>query len=272
MNDQEHRARLLDVMPDAVFINTGGRVVSCNPAMLELFGAKSAAELLDKPVFSLFHPRYHDVIRRRIDLMLQTRAAVPMIEEELIHLHDGLVPVEVIAASCVHDEQPSVVVVLRDLRRRHDLEARFRLLLESVTDYAIFTTDAEGRITTWNDGARRLSGFTAADAMGQPHSRLFTAEDVAARAPQRALEAALASEQSVEAWRARKDGSRFWANTVITARRDSNGRPLGFVQVVRDLSERQASEAALSSSEGRHRELFECISDPLFVYDRETLG
>lgn len=114
-------------------------------------------------------------------------------------------------------------------------------------------------------------GYTRAEALGQPYSMLFSAEDVTAGVPQQVLTKAVAGGPAADLVCVRKDGSRFSSKVVITALRDRDGRPQGFVTVVRDLTELQASEAARSSSEARYRDLFDCIVDPLFVYDRETL-
>ncbi|MDQ3032147.1 MAG: PAS domain S-box protein [Myxococcota bacterium] len=259
-------------MPDAVFINTDDRITFCNSAFVRLLGGESPADYLGVSPLSVFHPRYHDVIRQRIELLRTLCTAVPMVEEEVVHLVDGTIPVEVVTTNIFHDDQLSILVILRDLRRTRDLERRFRALVEAVTDYAIFTMDAAGTIVTWNEGAARLYGYTAAEALGQPHDIFFRAEDVAAGAPARDLAAALAAEAVLEEWRVRKDGSRFWGRIVVTALRDSDGRPQGFVKVARDLTESRASAAALSTSERRNVDLFDCVPDPLVVYDRETLS
>ncbi|MDF3071223.1 MAG: Blue-light-activated protein [Polyangiaceae bacterium] len=272
MNEAEQRQRILEVMPDAAFINVDDRIAYCNPALLHLLGVASQAELLGKSALSLFHHRYHDVIRRRIEAMRAQCVAVPMIEEEVVHLHDGAIAVEVVATSLRHEGRPAILVILRDLRPRNSLQARFRLLVDAVTEYAIYTLDAAGRITSWNEGATRLHGYTVAEALHQPHGILFSVEDVAASAPERELEAALAAAPPFDAWRARKDGTLFWSNSVVTALRDSDGRPQGFVKVIRDLTERRGSQLALTESETRTRHLFDCVMDPLFIYDRESLS
>jgi two-component system cell cycle sensor histidine kinase/response regulator CckA len=272
MQEAEQRNRFLKAMPDAAFIDTDDRITYCNPAMLQLLGAAHADELLGKPPLSVFHPRHHDTLRRRIDTLRALRVAVPIIEEEVVHLVDGTIPVEVVATNLEYEEKPAILVVLRDLRRRKDLEAQFQLLVGAVAEYAIFTLDAAGIITTWNDGAMLLHGYTMAEALGQPHSMLYSADDRAAGVPERELAAALAGRCTVDGSSTRKDGSSFRCNSVTTALRDSDKRPRGFVKIVRDLSERRASAAALSESEDRNRNLFDCVTDPLFVYDRETLA
>jgi PAS domain S-box-containing protein len=124
-----------------------------------------------------------------------------------------------------------------------DVEERFRLLVESVQDYAIFMLDPQGHITTWNLGAQRIKGYAADEIIGQHFSRFYTPEDIESGKPQRELDTALATgKYEEEAWRLRKDGSRFWANIVITALRDQDGNLRGFGKVTRDLTARREAE------------------------------
>ncbi|HEX6367289.1 MAG TPA: PAS domain-containing sensor histidine kinase [Longimicrobium sp.] len=116
----------------------------------------------------------------------------------------------------------------------------FRLLVESVRDYAIFMLDPEGYIRSWNTGARHIKGYTADEIIGQHFSIFYTADALERRHPWYELEVAKREGRfEEEGWRLRKDGSRFWANVVITAVRDETGRLIGFAKVTRDLTERQ---------------------------------
>src|SRR6266498_2514264 len=127
-----------------------------------------------------------------------------------------------------------------------DPAERFRLLVESVRDYAIFMLDAGGRVATWNVGAERLKGYKAEEIVGQHFSRFYPQDAVERRWPEHELEVAQREGRfEDEGWRVRKDGSRFWANVVITALRDDEGRLLGFSKVTRDLTERKRAEEAL---------------------------
>jgi PAS domain S-box-containing protein len=119
----------------------------------------------------------------------------------------------------------------------------YRLLIESVQDYAIFVLDPRGCVVTWNTGAERIKGYSASDIVGQHFSAFYTEEDRAARKPELELEiAAQAGRVEDEGWRLRKDGSRFWANIVITALRDATGQLTGFGKVTRDLTARREAE------------------------------
>ena len=126
-------------------------------------------------------------------------------------------------------------------------EERFRLLVEGVQDYAIFMLDAEGRIASWNAGAQRLKGYTGEDIMGRSFATFYTPEDRERGLPERSL-ATAAAEGRLRGggWRLRKDGSRFWADVVITAIRDEDDDHLiGFAKITRDLTERKRAEEAL---------------------------
>jgi len=119
----------------------------------------------------------------------------------------------------------------------------FRLLVESVADYAIFLLDPGGHVQTWNAGARRIKGYTADEIIGQHFSRFYTAEDVQCGKPERGLYAAATEGHwSDEGWRVRRDGTRFWASVVITALHDAQGQLIGFAKVTRDLTERKCAE------------------------------
>jgi PAS domain S-box-containing protein len=136
---------------------------------------------------------------------------------------------------------------------RH-LEERHRLLTQCVKEYAIYEMSPEGCVVSWNEGARRLLGYSDEEAVGQPGAILFTEEDRRAGRPERELREAAAAGTAVdENWAVRKDGSRFWASGFTNALRDEAGHLCGFVKIFRDLTERRAAEQALAESEARLR-------------------
>jgi PAS domain S-box-containing protein len=146
----------------------------------------------------------------------------------------------------------------------------FRLLVETVRDYAIFALDPAGHIITWNPGARRFKGYEASEIIGRHFSVFYTPEDLAIEKPRRELEEAVRSGWVEDVgWRLRKDGSRFWADVVITALRDPTGTLVGFAKVTRDLTDRRVAEEALRQSEERFRRIVQSVRDyGIFMLDQ----
>jgi PAS domain S-box-containing protein len=135
-------------------------------------------------------------------------------------------------------------------------DAQFRLLLEAVQDYAIFILDPAGNVKTWNAGARRIKQYTASEIIGKHFSIFYPEEDKRNGKPQWELVVAQKEGRfEDEGWRIRKDGSRFWANVIITALRDKSGKLVGFGKVTRDFTERMEVKQALEKSERSLREL-----------------
>jgi PAS domain S-box-containing protein len=136
-------------------------------------------------------------------------------------------------------------------RTLRESEERFRLLVEGVQEYAIFQLDQEGNVISWNAGAQRLKGYNSAEIIGQHFSVFYPQEDLMNNKPREVLARAARQGQSEdEGWRVRKDGSRFWANVVITALRDPNGNLLGFAKLTRDTTEnRERAEAQSKAKE-----------------------
>lgn len=152
-------------------------------------------------------------------------------------------------------------------------DAPYRLLLDAITDYAIYMLSPTGIVTSWNPGAQRFKGYAAHEIIGQHFSRFYTEADRDAGLPQRALHLATTEGRyENQGWRVRKNGSAFWAHVVIDPVRATDGAILGFAKVTRDLTERRATEMALRDTQAQFRLLVQGVTDyAIYMLDPEGL-
>jgi PAS domain S-box-containing protein len=150
-------------------------------------------------------------------------------------------------------------------------DGRYRLLVEAITDYAIYMLDRQGRVTSWNPGAKRFKGYEADEIIGQHFSTFYTEAERSQNVPALALaEAERTGRFEREGWRVRKDGTQFWAHVVIDAIRSPEGELIGFAKITRDLTERRAAEAKLRESEAQFRLLVQSVTDyAIYMLDVE---
>ncbi|TCR87666.1 PAS domain-containing sensor histidine kinase [Rhizobium sp. BK376] len=150
-------------------------------------------------------------------------------------------------------------------------EGRYRILVDAITDYAIYLLDPEGYVSSWNPGAQRFKGYSEQEILGEHFSRFYTPEDRAAGIPAMALAtAAREGRFEAEGWRVRKDGKRFWAHVIIDAVHDPRGQLVGFAKITRDLSERKAAEEVLKRNQEQFRLLVQGVTDyAIYMLDPE---
>ncbi len=162
-------------------------------------------------------------------------------------------PVDIMLKPMQTESGPAVVSFIRDATEQRAAQEALRLndlrlrsIVESIGEYAIYLLDRDGHVLTWNPGAERIKGYKADEIIGLHFSRFFTQDDQERGRPAELLRQAAARDRvEEEDWRVRKDGSRFWANIVITAIRDSSGEVSGFAKVTRDMTDRKRAEEAL---------------------------
>jgi PAS domain S-box-containing protein len=147
----------------------------------------------------------------------------------------------------------------------------FKLLIQSIVDYAIYMLDPSGYVTSWNAGAERIKGFQTDEIIGQHFSKFYTEEDREAGMPQKVLETARREGKfEGEGWRVRKDGTRFWASVVVDRIQDDKGELLGFAKITRDMSDKREAQLALLDAERRFRLLVQGVTDySIFMLDSE---
>ncbi|KRB49275.1 histidine kinase [Rhizobium sp. Root708] len=152
---------------------------------------------------------------------------------------------------------------------RISIEDRYRLLIDNITDYAVYMLDVDGYVSSWNPGANRFKGYPESEILGKHFSRFYTPKDRASGLPERALATAAAQGRfEAEGWRVRKDGRQFWAHVVIDPIRDSTGALIGYAKITRDLSERKNAEDNLQKSEEQLRLLVQGVTDyAIFMLD-----
>jgi PAS domain S-box-containing protein len=255
LEDRTYRLLVEAVVDYAIFLlDPEGRVSSWN-AGAERIKGYTAEDVIGRP-FSLFfteEDRRLGLPERAVDA---ARRDGRFETEGWRVRKDGTRFWALAVLDAVRDDDGQLVgfaKITRDITPRHEAEQalrqserRFRLLVQGVSDYAIFMLDQDGTVAEWNTGARRIKGYEAEEIIGQHFSRFYTAADRAAGVPEAALEQARTTGRfEAEGWRLRKDGSRFWASVVIDAVLDEEGALVGFAKVTRDITERHEAQRSI---------------------------
>jgi len=261
-----------------------GRYISANPALASIYGYNSTEEMM-LSLTDIGHQLYVDIQRRdEFISTLQEHGIVSDFESQ-IYRRDGTVIWISENGRAVCNENGELLYYegfVEDITQRKQAESglreseeRLRLVIEGVKDYAIFMLDTDGYVASWNSGAERIFGYQSYEVVGQHSECFYTQEAIALGKPEQKLATALAEGRyEDEAWRIRKDGSRFWANIIVTALRDESGELRGFSQVMQDITkQKQAAEekmqliTSLQASERKFRTLYESTSDAVMLLD-----
>jgi len=287
LRDSERRFRLIvEAAPNAmVMIDPAGRIVMVNTPAERVFGY-ARAELVGRPVEVLVPERFrghHPELRTTFFADLRPRPMGEGLDLYALKKDGSEFPVEIGLNPIQTDEGMMVLSAIVDITARkvaelalRDSERRYSVLVNGVTDYAIYMLDPDGIVTNWNRGAQRIKGYRTEEIVGQHFSCFHIEEDRAANVPQQSLEiAARDGRYEAESWRVRKDGSRFLANVVIDALRDDGRRLIGFAKITRDVTERvQAArdleEARISLMQSRAEEALRRAQAELALAARVT--
>ncbi|HEY6293142.1 MAG TPA: sigma 54-interacting transcriptional regulator [Terriglobia bacterium] len=247
---------LFESLPDGILeVDQQGQIVRVNARAEKMFGYQRS-ELVGQPLSTLVPERYRQVhlIHQQGYLTTPRSRSMGTGLDLYGRRKDGSeFPVDIMLSPVEGHQGPSVLAVVRDIAERKQAEdalrqseERLRSIVESVKDYAIFTLDPGGRVNSWSPAAERIKGYGADEIMGQHFSRFYLPEDIERGKPDHELKmAAELGRFEDEGWRLHKDGSRFWANVIITALRDKSGELRGFSKVTRDFTERKQGEEAL---------------------------
>lgn len=227
----------------------GGIIETVNPASERMF-AYSAAELVGQN-FNMLIP---ELDRDRQQGSVDSYSVIGLGREVMGRRKDGgMFPLEIAVSEMWLGGRRYFTGILRDIIARKQAEEQlrwteesFRLMVESVTDYAIVMLDTKGRVMSWNSGAQRIKGYSAEEIIGQHFSRFYLRKDIECGKPQHDLDiVATKGRFEDEGWRVRNNGSAFWANVVFTAIRDQDGNLRGYAKLTRDLTERKRLDQAL---------------------------
>ena len=247
---------LFEFTPDAIFVTDGqGLIRSANPRAVDLFGY-SQAEFQGMPVENLVPKRlrtHHPAHRENFNAHPRARKMGASLNLFALRKDGSEFPVDIMLKPLFLPHGDMVLSIVRDnteeynarqAMRRSDLQ--LRSIMDAVQDYAIYLLDSDGSVMTWNAGAERIKGYSADEIVGAHFSRFFTQEEASQGRPAELLQLAAARGRiEEEAWRVRKDGSRFWADVVITAIRDETGALTGYAKVTRDFTDRKRAEEAV---------------------------
>jgi formate hydrogenlyase transcriptional activator len=249
--------RLFEFSPDAILIADGDGVMrAANPRTEELFGY-SSQELIGQPVEMLVPARFrrnHPRHRENYNAAPRTRQMGAALNLFGLRKDGTEFPVDIMLKPIETAAGSAVMSFIRDATEQRAAQEALRLsdlrlrsIVENIGEYAIYLLDREGYILTWNPGAERIKGYKADEVLGLHFSRFFVQEDIDQDRPAELLRQAAAKERvEEEGWRVRKDGSRFWANVVLTAIRDSTGEVTGFAKITRDVTgQKQAQESVI---------------------------
>jgi PAS domain S-box-containing protein len=270
---------LLEGITEAIVVlDIDGYISYSNPAVTTITGF-SSQELLNKHL-TVFYPGNEDAVKAEYELGLALKKG-KFISEGWRSKKGGAHFWGEMFLSPLYDEAQKLMgysCIFRDVTEKkqreielRQSEERFRLMVEGVRDYAIFMLDTKGYIVSWNEGAKRIKGWSANEIIGKHFSSFYTAEDLEEKKPERELRIAIATgKYEEEGWRVRKNGSVFWANVVITALFNEYNKHIGFSKVTRDLTERKENEESLRQSEERFRSLVEQVTDyGIFMLDEK---
>lgn len=247
-----------------------GKIVEFNSAAEKTFGYRRE-EVIGKEMAETMIPlRCRAEHRQRIGQYLSSGSLLGRQTKITGMRRDGSeFPVEFAVTRVPLDGPPLFTAYLRDLSERKEAEERYRMLVEGVKDYAIFMLDPNGKIISWNGGAERIYGYPAEEIIGKDFSYFYSIDEIQAGKPASDLRAAARGRFEDERWHLRKEGSRFWAHTVITPLADARGRLVGFSKITRDLSERKKVEEALAEEKERLAVTLRSIGDGVITTDIE---
>lgn len=267
---EEYYRQVVEFCPDAFLVQCKEKFVFANRAAAHLLRAEDVRQLVGKPIQEVIHPQSLRFLETRFNQLLEEGAIffwrkiekgkagkqieaendIAFIEEKFVRLDGTPVDVEVAATPLMFQGCQAIQIIARDITERKQAEAalreseeRYRMLVESVKDYAIYMLDPDGRVTTWNAGAERILGYSAEEIIGHAFTGFFTLEDTLRNLPEELLKQAEKDGQAIyDGQYVNKKGLHIWMQGIITTLRDEGGKLRGYSNIVRDVSRQKEAE------------------------------
>lgn len=259
--DLQYR-NLLDDLLEPVAVHVNSKIVYANAQIAALFGAETPQSLIGRSIIDFVHPEYRSIVSQRMR-MVNAGFVADTIEEKIVDSAGQVLDVEVRATRVRFEGKNATQVIVRDITRRKQMEAglqasqqRYRVLTESVRDYAVVALDCDGRIASWNEAAECITGFNAEETIGSSFSQLLSLDE---QSPADVLAAMFDTatadgRHESELWARHKESTDYWASVIVTAMRDPDGTVVGYTAVLHDLSRQREIESRLRKSEEQLRQ------------------
>ena len=267
--------QLIHMSPDMIAIHSRGVIAYMNPAGIRMLGYKKAVDVIGRPISQFLHPDDRPIVSDMLKDLYSGEERRQGFRFRFMRPDGTSIYLEISSAPISRADPESRQVLARDITEKVKAEETlraseelFRLFVQGVKGYAMYTTDRQGIITSWNLGAQRLKGYRKSEILGKHFSIFFLPEAIADGRPQVLLRKAEKEGQvEAEGWRVRKDGSCFWAGTLLTAMRDSNGRLKGFSKITRDLTDEKSATDRLIKEVQQLQGVFDRSNAVMFLKD-----
>lgn len=271
LSDQRFRVLIEHSLDVLAVIETDGKVGYVSPSIFRVLGYTPEA-FVELGAFEVVHPHDRDQAKELFASIVSQPGGSQAVVNRVRHRDGSWRWIETVATNQLDNpDVQGIVANFRDIsnRRRmeealHERNEHFRLIVESATDFAIFTLCLDGRITSWNIGAERILGFTEGEILGQHVNIIFTPEDNArGRSDFEMQGAANAGRENDDRWHVKKGGTRFWANGMMMPLKDESGRTAGYLKILRDRTEQKLARDALTDADRRKDEFMAMLAHEL---------
>ncbi len=245
--------RFVELSPDLIAVHSHGIITYMNPAGVRILGFERISDVVGRPIIELVHPMMRPGLAIELNKIYEQKKERRAVKYKLVRPDGRMIYFEIYSFPVLLSDSDGRQVVAHDITSRVEAERTlrrsrqlFRLLVEGVREYAMYTMDKQGYITSWNQGAERIKGYRRDEIIGKNFSTFFPSEAIAAGKPESLLRTAERKGQvQEEGWRVRKDGRLFWAGILLTAMRDNRGNLVGFSKITKDLTERKLADERL---------------------------